>query len=1282
MKQALRVGLIGLAMVLLALMGLGAALWAWSAGPTSLATALVQLNRLLPAGLGVETRDVSGSVREGGHIGWLLWEQDGLHVEAQNVHVQWSLASLLHKKLHLTELSIAELRIDDQRTSLPDAAPTAPKELSLPFAVDANIRVDSFALTGNTSQSVGQLSAHYTFDSDVHRLDNGLAHISSGKYQFFGQVQAHDTMALDFHVAGTVHTQVPGGSQNLELRAQADITGALAGADATLLLKAQLIPQLAPTGGGQASRPAPTQASVSARLAPWQKQQLSSAQGQWQALDLSALWPQAPQTRLSGQGSVSPVAQGWLANVTLANTLSGPWNSRRLPLQSLDARLAFVSDRWTLQSLQAKGAGGSVTATGWHTAGLWQGQAQLQGINPAAVDSRLASTSMTGAVSARQSASDTRFEAELQTAATAASGQASARHPDSLQALRLQHLAAKGVWAAPLVTLDALQITAQDAQLQGQLAYNTSNQAIQGKLSLALPGLQATVDGQLASTEGKGQLAVHLTDALLATRWLARWPEVASALNGASPHGAAELSAQWQGGWQKDAQAMQLQASLRVPEITWHQTAASSQIAQADWHLRELQADASGTLAALTLKTRGLVDAAGQRLDWQGQARLGRMNAGLWQASINQFKVALQHSATPKGPWSLQWDESNDKAVTLDWSQAGPQRTLRVSAGTARLQGPAPGTATVNWQAGQWALGALQRSGRWQSQGQVTNLPLAWLEAMGGKTLAELGISSNMVLSGAWDASQTDTLHLRATLERSAGDLGVRMDDAQSRVLPAGLREAWMQLNLDGKQLAGSVRWDSDRMGKALLAFSTRLQTSTGDWGWNNAEPVGGSLQMNLPPVDAWSVLAPPGWRLRGTVNANIGLAGTLGSPEWSGTLQARDLAVRSAVDGVDFSRGTLDAHLHDQQLDIRSFTLQGAGGATGGQLAMTGTVNWLPGNATAPLGARLQMVLTSEAKALRLSSRPDRRVVVSGKLVAELKESRLSLRGALTADQALFTLPEDAAPQLGDDVLVRRAKPIPGTPTRAAPANGNARSSRTIQPDVLIELDPGPDFQVRGRGLETRLAGKLTLSAKDSAPPSLTGTLRTVRGTYKAYGQRLDIEQGVLHFSGPMDNPSLTILAIRPKLTQRVGVQISGSALSPLVRLYAEPDMPDADKLAWLVLGRSADGGGAEAALMQQAALALLGSNGKNLSASLTQALGLDELSIRGNANGTDSASAASITLGKRLSSDFYVAYESSLNGAMGVFSIFYDLTRHLTLRAQTGEQSAIDLIYTLRYD
>src|SRR5690606_4670194 len=111
-------------------------------------------------------------------------------------------------------------------------------------------------------------------------------------------------------------------------------------------------------------------------------------------------------------------------------------------------------------------------------------------------------------------------------------------------------------------------------------------------------------------------------------------------------------------------------------------------------------------------------------------------------------------------------------------------------------------------------------------------------------------------------------------------------------------------------------------------------------------------------------------------------------------------------------------------------------------------------------------------------------------------------------------------------------------------------------------------------------------------AQPSLrvVGEVRTRRGTYRAYGQQLTIETGVLRFAGPYDDPALDIVAIRPNLRdQRVGVQIQGTAQRPQVALFSDPELPDSEKLAWLVLGRPTTGAGAEAAVLQQATLALL---------------------------------------------------------------------------------------------
>lgn len=158
--------------------------------------------------------------------------------------------------------------------------------------------------------------------------------------------------------------------------------------------------------------------------------------------------------------------------------------------------------------------------------------------------------------------------------------------------------------------------------------------------------------------------------------------------------------------------------------------------------------------------------------------------------------------------------------------------------------------------------------------------------------------------------------------------------------------------------------------------------------------------------------------------------------------------------------------------------------------------------------------------------------------------------------------------------------------------------------------------------GLDTRLGGALTIQTiseqstskgQQALRPEIVGSLHTIGGEYRAYGQWLDIEEGIIRFTGPYNNPQLDILAIRPRTEERVGVRITGPASNPRVALYAENAMPDSEKLAWLILGREGSNGGAEAAMLQQAAVALLGSGS---SGGLAQSIGLDELGYRSAEN------------------------------------------------------------------
>ena len=544
--------------LVLAAMGLGA--YVWTGSDHSLGTTLDLAARFLPEGQSLETREVTGSLRAGGRIGWLRWRQGELRVEAQDADLAWSLRSLLDGQLRLQRLSVRHLRIEDQRPPTP-AAP--PENLSLPIQVSTPFEVGTLEWAGTPPLTVTGISGNYVFDSSHHRIDDGKATISSGSYGFSGQLQATDAMALVLRLNGALLTTPPGSSHTVTLTATAEAQGTLGGQGAALEVAAQLAPNLA-SQGHQAMR-----ATVTATVHPWQAQPLASAQANWQGLDLAALWPQAPRTLLQGQATVTPQGEGWLGQVELANALPGPWDRGQVPVSRLNARARNAGAQWTIESLDAAAAGGQIQAQGQLSttpAGAatplagWNGRATFRGINPAAADSRLAAAVLNGTLSARLDGQAWVFETDLAGVQPLA-GTAAAR------GLRLNQLRAQGRWDNGNLTLPTLLAQTDDAQLQGSLGFNTSSRAGDARLSLSLPGGTATLAGSFGETRGDGALALALTDAAKAIRWIARWPGMPADLAKTTVRGSATLAASWRGGWQNLGRQLQVQAELSVPRL-------------------------------------------------------------------------------------------------------------------------------------------------------------------------------------------------------------------------------------------------------------------------------------------------------------------------------------------------------------------------------------------------------------------------------------------------------------------------------------------------------------------------------------------------------------------------------------------------------------------------------------------------------------------------------------------------------------------------------------------
>jgi translocation and assembly module TamB len=1022
---------------------------------------------------------------------------------------------------------------------------------------------------------------------------------------------------------------------------------------------------------------------LQAQIQPWQKQAVVQAEGQWQALDLAPLWPGAPQTRLQGQARLMPDGQAWQLDAQMENLLPGAWDLQRLPLAQLSLKARHAQGLWQIQQAGARLGAGQLQGQGQQTPLGWTGQLDIQDLQPGLLLSAWAGPAVQGRLKAEATGADSiALSADLQ--ALKAQAPNNTTGPAALQWEQLQ---LTGQWHPDRWDIDSLRLQAAKAVLEGQFQWQPAEESVQGRMTLQLPGMQASAQGNLAPMTGQGRLDVQMQDAALSQTWLQGlpgWGAPLQTFKAFKASGPAQLQAQWQGGFaQADAP---LSLSLQWPRIEWAQAspnpaaASRSSTRPAPWFMAPGQLKMQGSPLAVQAVLQARLGQGAHIAQLQTTWRASRDNVRSpnWQGRIDQLEVSTPNTQSPSAaPWrltlqpTLAWQARLDP-MALTW---GPSNWL--------LQGPGSGSPRLQAEAGAWTAPAPGKPVQTHGALSWSDLPAAWAQAWLGTDLL-----NEITLQGQAQWRMDQNLNLSVTAERSRGDLRIQTDSASGQKIAAGLRQAKVIVRVQNEQLMAELNWDTAQMGQAQAQLKSQLSRTPEGWQWAEQAPLSGSVQASLPQIGAWSVLAPPGWRVQGTLDASLSLSGTRSQPQWQGRLQADQLAAKSAVQGIEFSQGQMQARLQGQSLVLESLNLRGAG-AQGGELQVRGRVQFNPKATANPQSNPLRtadLALQIEAKNLRVSNRADRRLSVSGDVTARMAQGQLQLRGGLKADQALFILPEGSTPSLGDDVVVFR----PGMAelnlsALSAPPDPNAPSSSWLGvPDVRVMLDLGQDFQLQGQGLSTRLAGQMELlsNASTRGLPRLSGQVRTEGGRYKAYGQQLNIDTGVLRFNGPYDNPSLDIIALRPNLPQKVGVQITGTALLPRIRLYADPDLPDADKLAWLVLGRSAANGGAESAVLQQAAVALLSGNGKTLTSELASSLGLDEISLASGSRSDASATGAAVTLGKRLSKDFYLAYETSLSGAFGSLYIFYDLSSRLTLRAQAGEQSALDLIFTVRRD
>lgn len=833
--------------------------------------------------------------------------------------------------------------------------------------------------------------------------------------------------------------------------------------------------------------------------------------------------------------------------------------------------------------------------------------------------------------------------------------------------------------------------------LAGELKL-ASNAGEHATLALRLEsrGNRVDVDGRVAKGRGAGDdrwdLAVDApaladlaplwallhdgaTPAALAGRLKAdahvegRWPGVMTSTGQARVEAlridtvaARQGEARWQLGSRMDAPAdVQLRvdgvkagaAALDAIDLQLRGTARSHRLAvRADTNLRPPawtdslqngQAAPPAAGAAASAPGHARLTAEGGLVDGAGAAPAG------WRGTLQELELRSgAASATP-------WLRSSDVAFALAWSDGAPFEAT-VQPGRAEVLG-----AALRWQQVLWRAGDAARSAQVEAQAELEPLAIAPLLA---RLQPDFGWGGDLAIVGRVDLRSAPDFRADVVLERSRGDLTVT-DETGTQ--PLGLTDLRFGLAAaDGvwnftQGLAGTT------LGVAAGAVVART-SPTAVWPTPDT-PIQGVLELRVANLGTWGPWVPAGWRLGGAVRTSASIGGRFGAPEYTGEVRGQQISVRNFVQGVSVSEGEVAIDLRGATARIERISAR----------AGDGTVR-LDGDAS--FGENPAAALRLVAERFRVLGRVDRRIVASGQAQLTLTREALNLEGRFDVDEGLIDVARSDAPSLSSDVTVVRRPTATASdaprPAGAATPPPAARSPLAPKAAVDVRVDLGRKLRLRGRGLDTGLSGDLRITAPNGRL-SVDGSVRTVEGTYRAYGQKLVIDRGELAFNGPVENPRLDIEATRPNLDIRVGVAVTGTALNPRVRLFSEPEVSDMDKLSWLVLGRASDGlGRTDTALLQRAALALLSGEGPGATDQITGAIGLDELSLR---QSEGEVRETIVSLGKQLSRRWYVGYERSLSQTAGTWQLIYRVAQRFTLRAQSGEDSSLDAIWTWRW-
>ncbi len=428
---------------------------------------------------------------------------------------------------------------------------------------------------------------------------------------------------------------------------------------------------------------------------------------------------------------------------------------------------------------------------------------------------------------------------------------------------------------------------------------------------------------------------------------------------------------------------------------------------------------------------------------------------------------------------------------------------------------------------------------------------------------------------------------------------------------------------------------------------------------------IAGTLMANI--ID--DLLLPDDERLRGKLDLDLTLGGTLRSPRLDGDARGQ----------LDYASGATGMQLHVDEIVLKAegrrvevVTLRGGDGQRG-RVEGSGGIELAGGTSPARYDLRLAL---SEMYVARLDEVDLRG---SGELKLLGPSDSLTLAGVFRAKDATLRIPDRLPPDI--EVLPvehvnladsRRPASIP----EAAPASSPIALDLEIAfPSRIRVEDPNLDSEWRG-----------TLFVRgDSAHPDIQGGLEVIRGRFDLAGIRFTATEGKLTFEETTNIPEIDVTAVAERNDIEATLRLQGPANAPTIDLSSNPALPQDEILSRLMFGETAGTLTAGQSIQLAQAAARLSGRGPGIGSAVLSRLrriaGVDRIEIKDS--GDPEESSTSVSVGKYIGNRVYVSYDQSVHGESSKARVEVEMTKHLSAETEVGqnETASVGLRWRWKY-